>query len=144
MATIDTINVEILDDISEITVLTLDSTVTSINIDVVNDIDTVTVFEANPAITTIEIEKNYHPVLEVDGLVGIITLSYRETLPTVTASSGIYSYTVNHDLDEELVSVMLYNSSNELVIPEFTIVDSNNVQIESLINISNYKVVVQR
>lgn len=144
MPTIDTINIEVLDDVSQITVVSLDSTVTSINIDVINDIDTVTVFEANPAITTIEIEKNYHPVLEVDGLVGIITLSYRETLPTVTASSGVYSYTVTHSLNKELVSVMLYNSSNELVIPEFKIIDSNNVQIKSLENISNFKVVVQR
>ena len=144
MATLDTINIEILDDISSITVVSLDSTVSSINIDVLTDIDTVTVFEANPAITVVEVEKNFQPVLSVDGLVGIIVLSYRETLPTVTASGGVYSYTVNHDLDEELVSVMLYNSSDQLIIPEYTTIDSNNIKIDSLINISKYKVVVQR
>ena len=144
MADVDTINIEVLDGVSEITVVTLDSSVSSINVDVLTDIDTVTVFEANPSIDVIEIEKNYHPVLEVDGEVGIITLSYTTTLSSVSASSGVYTYTVTHSLDKQLVSVMLYNSDNDMYLTDIKLVDANSLQIKSLTDISGYKVVVQR
>jgi hypothetical protein len=62
----------------------------------------------------------------------------------MTSSGGIYSYTFNHNLDYAYPIISIYDNSSNLVFADALIVNSNNVTIKSAIDISGYRVVVQR
>ena len=58
--------------------------------------------------------------------------------------TNIYFHTFTHSLNYENPIVFLYNPGNQLVFSDVEIIDSNNVTIKAAIDLSGYKVVVQR
>lgn len=130
---IDSISLNIPDDVSAIQ-LSYSPEITDIAIDYVNEITNI----------RLDIGEAVQSVYSVNNLTGTINLTYSQTLGASTASAGVYSNNVNHNLDYSLPIVSLYNQDNQLVFANVSITDSNNVTIKSAIDLSGYKVVVQR
>lgn len=130
---IDSISLSIPDDVSAIQ-LSYSPEITDIAIDYVNEITNI----------RLDIGEAVQSVYSVNNLTGTINLTYSQTLGASTASGGVYLNNVSHNLDYSLPIVFLYNQSNQLVFSNVSITDSNNVTIKSAIDISGYKVVVQR
>lgn len=121
------------------------NTIESISIDEVDPaISTILIEEAAPEITLIEVEKDAQAIYAVNGLIGDVILTASATLTSVSASGGIYSYTLVHNLDYALPTIYVYDSQNRVVYPDTTIIDSDSVIIKSAIDISGYKVVAHR
>lgn len=132
---------------SEITNIQIEytNTVESISIDEIDPvISTIIIEEATPEITLIEIEKDAQAIYAVNGLIGNVILTASATLTSVSASGGIYSYTLVHSLDYDPATIYVYDNQNRLVYPDITVIDSNSVIINSAIDISGYKVVAHR
>ena len=135
-----------LDSVDTVGQITLDvqSDVDSINVNVDSGVDQITVENVDDPVQVIEISTIFSAVSSVNGLSGDVVLSYEETLTYVSPASGIYSYTVTHNLGYENVIPMVYNIDNETVVVEHDAIDSNTIVIKSMSNMNNFKVVVQR
>jgi len=140
---IDIISIDSVDGIDQIT-LDLQSEIDSIDVNFSQDIDIITVEEAVPNIQVIEIGTVFSAVGSVNSLSGDVVLTYIVTLTYVSPVSGVYTYTVTHNLGYENPIVMVYNTDNETVIVEHDAIDSNTIEIRSQSNMNNFKVVVQR
>jgi len=130
---IDSISLSIPDDVSAIQ-LSYSPEITDIAIDYVNEITNI----------RLDIGEAVQSVYSVNNLTGTINLTYSQTLGSSTASAGAYLNSVSHNLDYLLPIVSIYNQDNQLVFSNVSITDSNNVTIKSAIDLSGYKVVVQR
>jgi hypothetical protein len=115
-------------------VIEYDNEITNIDIEYITDITDI----------VLSVGADVQSVFSINGLTGNVILTYSETLGSGTVSQGVYSYNVSHSLNASDVIVSLYNTSNRLVFSEIEIVDNNNVTIKSLIDLSGYKVVVQK
>lgn len=115
-------------------VINYDNQVTDISVDYVNEITNI----------QLDIGNSVQSVYSVNNLTGTINLTYSQTLGASTASGGVYLNSINHNLDYSLPIVSLYNQDNQLVSSNVSITDSNNVTIKSAVDLSGYKVVVQR
>lgn len=117
----------------------------NINIEYSNSIDSIDVQYTNEIETIVlSLGADAQSVFSINGLTGNITLTASATLPSISASVGIYSYTINHNLNYSTPIVSLYNTSNSLVISDVELLNANNVKIKSVIDLSGYKVVIQR
>lgn len=117
----------------------------NITVDFTNSIDNITVDYTN-TISTIELVVGQYVqnITSVNGLVGVVTLTASTTLSSPTSSGGFYSFNFNHDLQYAHPAVVIYDNNNELVFADVFSVDSNNVTINAMIDISGYKAVAQR
>lgn len=95
-------------------------------------------------IQVIEVNTQFSAVTSVNSLVGDVNLTYLETLSYLSPVNGVYTYTVTHNLEYDNPIVMVYNTDNEAVIVEHDAIDLNTVEIISLSNMNNFKVVIQR
>lgn len=115
-------------------VINYDNTIDAIDIEYTNEIDTI----------VLSLGADAQSVFSVNGLTGNITLTASATLPSVSASLGIYSYTINHNLEHSTPITSLYNLNNNLVISDLEVLNANSVKIKSVIDLNGYKVVVQK
>ena len=117
----------------------------NIQVEYINQVDNV-VLEYDTTITNIELAIGgfSQNVVSVNGLFGNVRLTASATLGIVTPSAGMYSYSVAHDLGYNHVLTSLYDTNDNLVFGEVKILDSASVTINSLINLTDYKVVIQR
>lgn len=121
------------------------SDIDNITINYSNSIDAIDVEYTNEIDTIIlSLGADAQSVFSVNGLTGNITLTASATLPSVSASLGIYSYTINHNLQYSTPIISLYNLNNSLVISDLEVLNANSVKIKSVIDLNGYKVVVQR
>ena len=130
---VDSISLNIPDDVSSIQ-LSYSPEITDISVDYVNEITNI----------QLNVGQGVQSVYSVNNLTGTINLTYSQTLGSSTASSGVYLNTVNHNLDYSLPITSLYNQNNELVFASVVVQNSNNVTIKSAVDLSGYKVVIQR
>lgn len=130
---LDSLTLSIPDDVSVIQ-LSYSPEITDISIDYVNEI------------TNIELNVGaaVQSIYSVNGLYGEINLTATGTISSTTASSGIYIHTFTHNLGHAYPVVSVYNSDGEMVFANVVILDSNNVTIKSAIDLTGYRVVVQR
>lgn len=117
----------------------------NIQVEYINQVDNV-LLEYDTTITNIELAVGgfSQNVVSVNGLFGNVRLTASATLGPVTPSAGIYSYPVTHDLRYTQVLTSLYDTNNNLVFGEVRILDSASVTINSLVDLTDYKVVIQR
>ena len=120
-------------DIDNITI-NYSNSIDAIDVEYTNEIDTI----------VLSLGADAQSVFSVNGLTGNITLTASATLPSVSASLGIYSYTINHNLQYDTPIISLYNLNNSLVISDLEVLNANSVKIKSVIDLNGYKVVVQR
>jgi len=131
-------------DIIDIQIEYIDS-VTNISIEeIIAPIDHIVLEQVIPDIKNIDIYTDVPSVYSVNMLTGNVILTYYETLGTVSPSFGVYSYSINHNLNFSLPIVAIYNTSNQQVYGDVDIINNNEVEINSLIDLNGYKVVVQR
>lgn len=116
-----------------------------ITLEYINSIDNIEI-DYSQDITNIELSigQNVQTVYSVNNLYGDILLTASTTLSSISPVLGIYSYTFNHNLSTSVPIVSIYNSNNKLVITDVEIVNENSVKIDSLIDLNQYKVVVQK
>lgn len=118
--------------------------VTNISIDEINaDIDHILIEEVTPGITNIDVFKDVSLIFSVNGYTGNVILSYSEVLSSIASSSGVYSYSISHDLNSLNPIVSLYDTSSQQVYANIGIINSNLINVDSLLNLNGYKVVVQ-
>jgi cytochrome c oxidase assembly protein Cox11 len=115
-------------------IIEYDNQITDIDIQYINEIDNIIVSVGDAA----------QSVFSVNSLTGNVNLTSYGTLSSGTSSAGIYFHTFTHSLNYENPIVFLYNPGNQLVFSDVEIIDSNNVTIKAAIDLSGYKVVVQR
>ena len=120
-------------DIDNITI-NYSNSIDAIDIEYTNEIDTI----------VLSLGADAQSVFSVNGLTGNVVLTASATLPSVSASLGIYSYTINHNLQHSTPIISLYNLNNNLVISDLELLNANSVKIKSVIDLNGYKVVVQR
>jgi len=126
-------------------VIDYDNSISDISISYDDQITNISVNEAAPNVTSLSLETGITSlVYAVDGLQGNVVLSNRSVLGTVSPSSGVYSYLVNHSLNVSSPVIAVYNTSNQQIFCDVELVDSNSLYLKSLIDMQNYKVVVQR
>lgn len=130
---LDSLLLNVPDDINAIEI-SYTTEITDISIDYVNEITNI----------EINVGESVQTVYEVNGLVGTVNLTYTEVLSSSTLTDGVYTNTVTHNLDYSYPIVQIYNDSGQMVISDVSIVDSNSVTIKAAINLSGYRVVVQR
>ena len=111
-----------------------DNTIESIEL---NDIDKITNI-------ILAVGSDAQSVYSVNNLTGAVTLTYTETLSSISSASGVYSYTINHNLNNESVISSIYDSSNKQVLADCSILGYNSIKIDSFKNLNGYKVVVQK
>jgi len=105
----------------------------------------ITIEETTRQLELIELESGFNNlVYSVNDLQNAVVLTYTSSIGTVSPVSGVYTYTINHNLGYSYPMVIVYNDSNQLIEPEIVLVNSNSIQIKSLIDLNNYRVVVQR
>lgn len=117
----------------------------NINIEYSNLIDQVNL-EYDTSITNIElaIAGFSQNVVSVNGMFGNVNLTASATLGSVSPSAGIYQYTVDHNIGYDYVLTSIYDPNNDLVQADVKILDSASVTINSVIDLTDYKVVIQR
>lgn len=115
-------------------IIEYNNVIQSIGIEYTNDINNI----------ILSLGADVQSVYSVNNLTGHITLSASTTLPSVSASLGIYSYSFNHNLNYLFPVVSLYDTNNKIVMADVESVNSNSVTIKSVINLYEYKVVAQR
>jgi len=120
-------------DIDNITI-NYSNSIDAIDIEYTNEIDTI----------VLSLGADAQSVFSVNGLTGNVVLTASATLPSVSASLGIYSYTINHNLQQSTPIISLYNLNNNLVISDLEVLNANSVKIKSVIDLNGYKVVVQK
>lgn len=128
----------------DVTVQVVD-TIDSIAINYDNQITSIALTEVIPQIQLIQTDIGGQPnIITVNGLVGVVTLTHTATLTYVAPSSGVYTYTVTHNLGHSTPVVVVYNGQNEEIVADVTIVDQNTVTIKSASDMTGFKVVIQR
>lgn len=117
----------------------------NINIEYSNLIDQVNL-EYDTSITNIElaIAGFSQNVVSVNGMFGNVNLTESATLGSVSPSAGIYQYIVDHNIGYDYVLTSIYDQNNNLVQADVKILDSASVTINSVIDLTDYKVVIQR
>ena len=119
--------------------------VQAITIDYSNALTNISIEETSRQVEVIELESGFNNlVYSVNGLQEAVVLTYSASMASVSSSSGVYTYTINHNLNYAYPIASVYNTSNELVFPDIELVNSNSIRIKSLVDLSSYKVVVQR
>lgn len=108
--------------------------ITDIDIEYINDVTDI----------VITLGADIQSVFSVNSLTGHVVLTAEGSLTSVSASAGIYSYTFTHGLNYSYPIVTIYNTSNQTVIADVEITDSNSVTIKSVVDLSGYRVVAQR
>ena len=125
--------------------VTVSNSVDTIAVQYSNSPSVITIQETTRDIEVIELESGFNNlVYSVNDLQGVVSLTYSASLGTVTPDTGVYTYTASHNLSYSYPMVMVYNTNNELVLPQIDIINSNVVRIKSLIDLNSYRVVVQR
>jgi len=121
------------------------SEIDNIVIDFNNTVDSISV-EYSETINTIELALGQYVqnVSSVNGLLGVVNLTASAILSSPTSSGGFYSYSFDHNLSYLYPVVMIYNLENNVVFADISAIDENSVTINSMIDISGYKVVAQR
>lgn len=127
----------------DVTVQVVDS-VDTIALNYDNQVTALTVTEIIPQIQVIQVDANADLIESVNDMIGVVRLTYKESLSYVGQVNGIYTYTVQHNLDYDAPMVMVYNDENDIVITEIEVVDNNSIRLISTSNMSGFKVVVQR
>jgi hypothetical protein len=118
--------------------------VTNISIDEINSqVDHIVIEEVTPGITNIDVFEDVSLIFSVNGYTGNVILTYSETLPELSASVGVFTYQVNHNLNSLNTIVSVYDTDNKQVYADVGIINSNLINVNSLINLTGYKVVVQ-
>ena len=118
--------------------------VQAITVDFSDTPTNITIQETTRQLELIEIESGFNNlVYSVNDLQNAVVLTYSASLESVSPSSGVYTYTASHNLAYSYPMVMVYNTSNELVLPQIDILSSNVVRIKSLTDLNSYRVVVQ-
>lgn len=118
--------------------------VTNISIDEINSqVDHIVIEEVTPGITNIDVFEDVSLIFSVNGYTGNVILTYSETLPELSASVGVFTYQVNHNLNSLNTIVSVYDADNKQVYADVGIINSNLINVNSLINLTGYKVVVQ-
>lgn len=130
---LDSLSLNVQEDISNISI-DYQSNVNSIAVAYDNEIENI----------TLSLGSDIQSVYSVNTLVGNVNLTYTDTLLSGTASGGIYSHNVTHNLNYSSPIVAVYDTYNRLVIADISIMDTNSVTIKAAINLLGYKVVVQR
>jgi len=115
-----------------------------ISVDMSDPVTQIELSDISTNIQVVEISTSFSAVESVNQLSGDITLTYVEVLTYVSPSGGIYTYTINHNLNYETPIVMVYNTDNESVIVDHDVIDTNTIEVRSLSNMNNFRVVVQR
>ena len=115
-------------------IINYDNSIDAIDVEYTNEIDTI----------VLSLGADAQSVFSINGLTGNITLTASATLPSVSASLGIYSYTINHNLEHSTPIIFLYNLNNSVVISDLEVLNANSVKIKSVIDLNGYKVVIQR
>ena len=117
----------------------------NIQVEYINQVDNI-LLEYDTTITNIELAVGgfSQNVVSVNGLFGNVRLTASTTLGLVSPSAGIYSYSVAHDLGYNHVLTSLYDTNDNLVFGEVKILVSASVTINSLVILTDYKVVIQR
>ncbi len=130
---VDSISLNIPEVINDITI-SYENSINDIEIQYVNEITDIVLALGSDA----------QSVYSVNNLTGYITLTASALLPSISSSIGEYNYFINHNLDYLYPIVSVYNTNNELVISNIQSVNSNSVRINSVIDLNDYKVVIQR
>lgn len=130
---VDSLSLNVPDDVTNISI-NYENNIDSIDVEYVNEITNI----------VLALGAEAQSVFTVNNLTGYVTLTASATLPSVSASLGQYIYTVNHSLNYPQPIVALYNTSNEVVLANVELVNSNSVKIKSVVDLSGYKVVMQR
>lgn len=130
--------------------------ITNITVDFINQIDNIDISFENsidnisvsysPEITNIQYDAGYlaQNVYSVNGDLGVVTLTYTETLGAVSSSAGYYQYSVNHQLGSNNIVSSVYDDENQVIIPDVIIIDENNVLFKSILDMNGYRVVIQK
>lgn len=130
---IDSISLGLPDQVTDISV-SYENELTDISINYENEITDI----------VLAIGGDVQSIYSVNGLTGTVALTAATTIDSMSSSGGIYSYTFTHNLDYGYPIISIYDNSSNLVFSDAIIVDSNNVTIKSALDISGYRVVVQR
>lgn len=118
--------------------------ITNISIDEINSqVDHIIIEEVSSPITNIDVYEDVSLIFSVNGYTGNVILTYSQVLSSVSASSGVYNYPVSHDLNSLNAMVSIYDTENKQVYANVDIISSNLINVDSLIDLSGYKVVVQ-
>jgi|LakMenEpi03Aug12_release.lakeMendotaPanAssembly.Ray.scaffolds.fasta_scaffold624650_2 hypothetical protein len=125
-------------------VVDIDNSVDQIYVTLNDEVSQIEVEDSSSNIQVIEIGTVFSAVGSVNGLSGDVVLTYVQSLTYVSPVGGVYTYTINHNLGYESPIIMVYNTDNESVMVDQDIIDNNTVEIRSLSNMNNFKVVVQR
>lgn len=121
------------------------SEIDNINIEYDNQIDSIDIEYVNEVQSIfLTLGEDVQSVFSVNNLTGNISLTYSEILGPVSPTSGVFSYQINHNLNYLNPIVSVYNSIGRMFIVDVGIFDNNSVIISSLVDLSNYRVVVQR
>lgn len=144
MSDVDSIEITKYNSIDSIS-LGLPNEVTDISVSYGNQLTDISIeYENQITDIVLAIGGNVQSVYSVNGLVGTVALTATSQITSMSASGGIYSFNFAHNLGYAYPIVSIYSASNSLVFADVVIVDSNNVTIKSALNISGYRVVVQR
>lgn len=127
----------------DVTVQVVDG-IDTISLNYENLVTSMTVTEVMPQIQVIQVDADADAIESVNDLIGVVKLTYKQSLTYVGQSNGIYTYSVTHNLDYDAPMVMVYNDENDVVVTEIEVVDNNTVNIVSTSNLNGFKVVVQR
>ena len=118
--------------------------VTNISIDEINaDIDHILIEEVTPGITNIDVFKDVSLIFSVNGYTGNVILTYSEVLSSIVSSSGVYNYSITHNLNSLTPIIAVYDTSSKQVYANIDIINSNLINVDSLLDLTGYKVVVQ-
>jgi hypothetical protein len=118
--------------------------VQAITVNYSNSPDIITIGEVSRQIELVQLDTSFNNVYSVNDLLGAVNITYSASLGVVNPASAVYTYTASHNLGYSYPMVMVYNTSNELVLAQIDVVNSNVVRIESLVDLNSYRVVVQR
>lgn len=130
---VDSLSLNLPIDVNNISI-NYENTIDSIDVEYVNEITDI----------VLALGSGVQTVFSVNNLTGDINLTASALLPSISASAGIYTYTVNHNLGYLLPLVGVYNINNELVFSDIEALNTNSVKIKSVIDLNGYKVVIQR
>jgi hypothetical protein len=116
-----------------------------ITLEYINSIDSIEV-DYSDTITNIELTvgQNVQTVYSVNNLYGDVVLSASAILSNNTMDNGYYIHVFEHNLNTESVLISTYDPFSNQVIADVVIIDSNNVRINALIDLTGYKAVAQR
>lgn len=130
---IDSISLNIPDNITNIAI-NYENNINDINVEYINEIENI----------ILTLGQDSQTIFSVNNLFGDVNLTTFEVISSVSASSGIYSYTINHNLDYSPPIIAIYDINNESVFADVKVLNSNSVKINSVVDLNGYKVVIQR